>query len=87
MVGKIKQKTRKYRKHKNKNIRARKTRTRTRNISSRKAQTKRVSKHNGGKKNAKKWSMKYKKSINCIRPKGFSQKQYCKYGRKQKEGV
>ena len=29
-----------------------------------------------------KWSMKYKKSINCNRPKGFSQKQYCKYGRK-----
>jgi hypothetical protein len=26
--------------------------------------------------------MKYKKSINCNRPKGFSQKQYCKYGRK-----
>lgn len=30
----------------------------------------------------KKWSIKYKKSINCRRPKGFSQKQYCKYGRK-----
>ena len=30
----------------------------------------------------KKWSMKYKKSINCNRPKGFSQRQYCKYGRK-----
>ena len=29
-----------------------------------------------------KWSRKYKKSINCKRPKGFSQKQYCKYGRK-----
>jgi len=28
------------------------------------------------------WSMKYKKSINCERPKGFSQKQYCRYGRK-----
>ena len=28
------------------------------------------------------WSMKYKKSINCKRPKGFSQRQYCKYGRK-----
>jgi thiol-disulfide isomerase/thioredoxin len=27
-----------------------------------------------------KWSRKYKKSINCNRPKGFSQKQYCKYG-------
>jgi hypothetical protein len=30
----------------------------------------------------KKWSLKYKKSIKCNRPKGFSQKQYCKYGRK-----
>ena len=30
---------------------------------------------------ARKWSIKYKKSINCRRPKGFSQKQYCKYGR------
>jgi len=29
------------------------------------------------------WSRKYKKSINCRRPKGFSQKQYCKYGRKK----
>lgn len=29
-----------------------------------------------------KWSIKYKRSINCRRPKGFSQKQYCKYGRK-----
>ena len=25
-----------------------------------------------------KWSRKYKKSINCKKPKGFSQKQYCK---------
>lgn len=32
----------------------------------------------------KKWSMKYKKSINCRRPKGFSQRQYCKYGRTKK---
>ena len=39
------------------------------------------------KKNKKggKWSKKYKKSINCRRPKGFSQKQYCKYGRKHKK--
>ncbi len=29
-----------------------------------------------------KWSMKYKKSINCKRPMGFSQRQHCKYGRK-----
>ena len=30
----------------------------------------------------RRWSMKYKRSINCNRPKGFSQKQYCKYSRK-----
>ena len=28
------------------------------------------------------WTLKYKRSINCMRPKGFSQKQYCKYGKK-----
>lgn len=28
-----------------------------------------------------KWSLKYKRSINCNRPKGFSQRQHCKYGR------
>jgi hypothetical protein len=33
------------------------------------------------KKRQHKWSNKYKKSINCRHPKGFSQKQYCKYGR------
>ena len=27
------------------------------------------------------WTAKYKKSINCRRPRGFSQKQYCKYGK------
>lgn len=26
----------------------------------------------------KKWSLKYKRRINCKKPKGFSQKQYCK---------
>lgn len=26
----------------------------------------------------RRWSMKYKKKINCNNPKGFSQKQYCK---------
>jgi hypothetical protein len=36
------------------------------------------------KKMGRKWSLKYKKTINCNRPKGFSQKQYCKYGRKKK---
>ena len=41
------------------------------------------SKNNKSKKKSKKWSKKYKKSINCKKPKGFSQKQYCKYGRKK----
>ena len=30
-----------------------------------------------------KWSLKYKRSIDCKHPKGFSQKQHCKYGRKK----
>jgi hypothetical protein len=34
----------------------------------------------------RKWSAKYKKSINCSKPKGFSQRQYCKYGRNGKKG-
>ena len=33
----------------------------------------------GGK---KRWTVKYKKKINCSNPKGFSQKQYCKRKRK-----
>lgn len=32
----------------------------------------------GGKIKKRKWSLKYKRSINCKKPKGFSQKQYCK---------
>jgi hypothetical protein len=32
-----------------------------------------------------KWSRKYKRSINCRRPRGFSQKNYCKYGNKTKK--
>ena len=32
----------------------------------------------GGKKTKRKWSKKYKRRINCKKPKGFSQKQYCK---------
>jgi len=39
----------------------------------------RKTKQRGGK-----WSRKYKQSINCNRPKGFSQKQYCKYSRKKR---
>lgn len=40
------------------------------------------SRKNKNKKSKKRWSLKYKKSINCKRPRGFSQRQYCKYGRK-----
>jgi len=35
----------------------------------------------------RKWSLKYKKSINCSRPKGFSQKQYCKYNRNKNKNM
>ena len=35
------------------------------------------------KKKTRKWSLKYKKSINCKSPHGFSQRQYCKYGRRK----
>ena len=38
----------------------------------------RTKKRRGGK-----WSLKYKRGINCRKPKGFSQKQYCKYGKKK----
>jgi len=33
-------------------------------------------------KKKKRWSVKYKKSIDCSHPKGFSQKQYCERKRK-----
>ena len=48
-----------------------------------------MKKYNKGTRRVKKikigggWSKKYKKSINCKKPKGFSQRQYCKYGRKK----
>jgi hypothetical protein len=50
-----------------------------------KRHNKKTHKQKGGKtrrKTNRKWSLKYKKSINCKRPRGFSQRQYCKYGRK-----
>jgi thiol-disulfide isomerase/thioredoxin len=34
-----------------------------------------------------KWSLKYKQSINCKHPKGFSQRQHCKYGRKKLRSI
>ena len=44
-----------------------------------KLETRKTKKRKGGK-----WSLKYKRSINCKKPKGFSQKQYCKRVQKRK---
>lgn len=41
-----------------------------------------MNKTGGTRKRRGKWSRKYKRSINCNRPRGFSQRQHCKYGRK-----
>lgn len=41
------------------------------------------SKSASGRRRRRKWSMKYKRSINCRAPRGFSQRQYCKYGRRK----
>ncbi len=49
--------------------------TKTRRTKTRRTKTRRTKKI----KETRKWSRKYKLSINCNRPKGFSQKQYCKY--------
>ena len=54
-----------------------KTYKKTRSKKHKKTRSKKHKKrHRGGK-----WSKKYKLSINCMKPKGFSQKQYCKYSR------
>lgn len=42
-----------------------------------KRKTRKIQKGKGFEKK-RRWSLKYKRSINCKRPKGFSQKQYCK---------
>jgi len=34
-----------------------------------------------------KWSKKYKKSIDCNKPKGFSQKQHCKHGKNKTQKI
>lgn len=36
-----------------------------------------------GRRKGGKWTMKYKRSINCRAPRGFSQRQHCKYGRRK----
>jgi len=49
-----------------------------------KSTIKKSSKYNAPKKGHKsRWSVKYKRKINCKNPKGFSQKQYCKGKRKK----
>ena len=53
-----------------------KSKPRSRMKHSKKKYTKKQSNKKGGK-----WSRKYKASINCKKPKGFSQRQHCKYGR------
>merc|ERR1712127_915563 len=64
---------------------------RSRNVTLRRSKRKQGGKKNKTKKMKRKrktkkkhhkkrnWSLKYKRSINCNRPKGFSQRQYCKY--------
>jgi len=43
-----------------------------------KTKKKQIKTQSGGK-----WSAKYKKSIDCKKPKGFSQIQYCRFGRRK----
>ena len=50
--------------------------TRNKRNNTTKTRSNRKTKQRGGK-----WSKKYKDSINCSKPKGFPQKQHCKYGR------
>ncbi len=43
--------------------------------------------HSGGRatvhrRGKRRWSVKYKRSIRCSRPRGFSQRQYCRFGRR-----
>ena len=44
-----------------------------------------VKKQKKSSKSSRKWSLKYKRSINCKNPRGFSQKQYCKKKSRQKK--
>jgi hypothetical protein len=44
-----------------------------------------VKKQKKSSKSTRKWSLKYKRSINCNKPRGFSQKQYCKKKSRQKK--
>jgi hypothetical protein len=55
------------------------TRTNRRKRATGKMKRRKSLKRSGG----RKWSLKYKKSINCRRPRGFSQKQHCKSRRRR----
>jgi thiol-disulfide isomerase/thioredoxin len=57
-------------------VRSEKNTNKTRNKRNNTTKRNNKTKQRGGK-----WSKKYKDSINCSKPKGFSQKQHCKYGR------
>ena len=59
-------------------VRSEKHTNKTRNKRNNTTKTRR---NNKTKQRGGKWSKKYKDSINCSKPKGFSQKQHCKYGR------
>jgi thiol-disulfide isomerase/thioredoxin len=59
-------------------VRSEKNTNKTRNKRNNTTKTRR---NNKTKQRGGKWSKKYKDSINCSKPKGFSQKQHCKYGR------
>jgi hypothetical protein len=69
--------TKKHNNTKKRNTKKRNTKKRNTKKHHKKYPYNKTQKQRGGK-----WSLKYKKSINCNRPKGFSQKQHCKYGRK-----
>jgi hypothetical protein len=73
---------RKTKKYKNINHMKRKKQMTKRKKQMTKRKKQMTKKRNKIKKREKKWSKKYKKSINCKNPRGFSQKQYCKYGKK-----
>ena len=50
---------------------------------SNKTRSKSTRNRNRTRKHKHKWSLKHKRSIDCKHPKGFSQRQHCKYGRKK----
>jgi hypothetical protein len=62
-------------------VRSEKNTTKSKNKTKRHNKTKHNKTRRTGKQRGGKWSKKYKDSINCSKPKGFSQKQHCKYGR------